>query len=103
MTGDDNYYVPTLVSEIKKLAATKPGMIYWDMITNNWNNYTWFDCRTLDGFIDMGAFVTRNDLAKQIDLAPHCFSADHAFVMEFNRRFPNETILKIPKILFVHN
>lgn len=103
MTGDDNYYVPSFTSEINKIAVSKPGMIYWDMITNNWQNYTWFNCRTADGYIDMGAFATRNDLAKQIDLEPSCFAADNAFVMEFNKRFPQEKITKINKILFVHN
>lgn len=103
MTGDDNYYVPSLTFEINKLLSHRYGMIYWDMITNNWANYTWFNTRVSDGFIDMGCFATRNDIAKQINLEPTCFAADHAFVLEFNRRFPHETAIKIPKILFVHN
>lgn len=103
MTGDDNYYVPSFTYEIEQASKSKPGLIYWDMITNNWENYTWFNTRTEDAFIDMGAFATRRDLAHQIDLVPSCFAADHAFVLEFNQKFPTENIIKINKILFVHN
>lgn len=102
LTGDDNYYVPTFISELNKvLRKDNVGMIYWDMIHNGYN-YKPFTTRVSDGYIDMGAFATRIDLAKQIDLSKS-YSADSKYVKQFIKKFPNEKIIKIGKILFVHN
>lgn len=101
MTGDDNYYVPTLVEEVRKAARTNPGMIYWDMIHNHYD-YQLFVCSPGFNQIDIGAFATRSDLAKQVHLNTS-YAADGEFVEEFKQRFPTETILKIKKVLYVHN
>jgi len=101
MTGDDNYYVPTCVDEILKAAKDSPGMIYWDMVHSHYD-YHYF--KTSPGYnqIDMGAFATRRDLAHQIKLNTS-YAADGEFVEEFKDRFITEGIVKIDKVLFVHN
>ena len=101
LTGDDNYYTPNFVEELKKAAVNKPGMIYWDMVHSHYN-YQFFECHPHTHQIDMGAFATRNDLAKQIKLGTR-MQADGDFVEEFNVKFPFEKKVKINKILFVHN
>jgi glycosyltransferase involved in cell wall biosynthesis len=101
MTGDDNYYCPTCVNDILIAAKQNPGMIYWDMVHSHYN-YTYFKCSPYFNQIDMGAFATRIDLAKQVELHT-TYAADGEFVEEFKSRFSNETIMKIDKILFVHN
>ena len=101
MSGDDNYYVPSLVAEIRKAAEDKPGMIYWDMVHSHYN-YDFFRCSPGFNAIDMGAFATRSDLAKQIKLKTS-YAADGEFIEEFKQRFPNERIVKINHVLFVHN
>ena len=101
MTGDDCYYVPSFVSELRKAAEDKPGMIYWDMVHSHYN-YDFFRCSPGFNAIDMGAFATRSDLAKQIKLNTS-YAADGEFVEEFKQRFPNEKIVKINHVLFVHN
>ena len=102
LTGDDNYYVPTFISELNQIISNeKVGLIYWDMIHNGYN-YKHFNTRINDGYIDMGAFATRRDLSQQIDLTKS-YSADSKYVKKFIKNFPDEKIVKIKKILFVHN
>lgn len=102
LTGDDNYYVPTFISELNSIIRKeKVGIIYWDMIHNGYS-YKPFNTRINDGYIDMGAFATRRDLAQQIDLNKS-YSADSKYVKELINKFPDEKVIKINKILFVHN
>jgi len=101
MTNDDNYYTPNLISEIKKAAIDNPGIIYWDMVHSHYN-YSYFRCSPNFNQIDMGAFATRTDLAKQITMGTK-FAADGLFIEDFKKTFPNEKITRIDKVLFVHN
>jgi len=50
----------------------------------------------------MGAFATHRDLAQQIKLGTD-FAADGWFVEHFKQKFPEQRIVKINKVLFVHN
>jgi glycosyltransferase involved in cell wall biosynthesis len=101
MTGDDNYYTPNFVDEIFKTSKDKPGLIYWNMVHSHFD-YQFFDCKLGNNQIDMGAFATRNDIAKQIELGKR-YDADGYFIMDYLQRFPKEENIKIEKILFVHN
>ena len=101
MGRDDNYYTPNFVSELKKVANTHPGMIYWDMVHSHYN-YSYFKCSPAFNQIDIGAFATRTDLAQQIKLGTH-YAADGTFVEDFKKKFPKEEIVKINKVLYVHN
>ncbi len=102
MTGDDNYYMPTFVYELKiVIDAHNPGMIYWDMVHSHYE-YQYFECRLAYNQIDMGAFATRRDIAQSIRLGNE-YAADGIFVNEYINKYPIETIYKISKVLFVHN
>lgn len=101
MTGDDNYYTPNFVKEIALASNNNPGMIYWDMVHSHYD-YAYFQCEPANGRIDMGAFATRRDLAQQIELGVR-YDADGWFVNKFREMFPDEPIVKINKVLFVHN
>jgi len=101
MTGDDNYYTPNFVNELENRTEMNPGMIYWDMVHSHYD-YACFTCVPGGGQIDMGAFATRRDLAQQIYLGTE-YAADGWFVEQFKQKFPLENILKIRKVLFVHN
>ena len=101
MTGDDNYYCPTCIRDIITAAKEKPGLIYWDMVHSHYD-YHYFKCAPFINQIDMGAFATRTDLAKQIKLKTS-YAADGEFVEEFKTKFSTEVIVKINKVLFVHN
>lgn len=101
MTGDDNYYTPHLVKEIAETARDNPGLIYWDMVHSHFH-YQYFKSALAVGYIDMGAFATRRDIAQSIDLGTR-YEADGRFVELVMQRYPNEKTLKINKVLFVHN
>lgn len=101
MTGDDNYYTPNFVAELRKAVDKKPALVYWDMIHSHYK-YTWFNCKLGLNQIDMGAFATRNDIIKKINIKTR-FAADGEFIREFMTRFRNEKTVKINKTLFIHN
>lgn len=101
MTGDDNYYTPNFVQELKKASVSKPGVIYWDMVHSHYG-YAYFKCAPGNHQIDMGAFATRRDIAQSITLG-HEFAADGYFIENIKARYPREQMIKIEKILFVHN
>lgn len=101
MTGDDCYYTPTFVEEVLKVAKDNPGIIYWDMVHSHYD-YHYFKCEPWMNQIDIGAFATRTDLAKQIKLKTS-YAADGEFIEEFKVTFPDEKMTKIDKVLFVHN
>jgi glycosyltransferase involved in cell wall biosynthesis len=111
MSGDDNYYVPTTVEEIRrKVYESKSeneslgnlcGMVYWDMVHSHYN-YDYFKTSPAFNQIDIGAFATRKDLAEQIQLTTD-YAADGIFVENFKKTFPDKQITKINKVLYVHN
>lgn len=101
MSGDDNYYIPTFINELSIASETNPGMIYWDMVHSHYK-YSYFKCLPAFNQIDMGAFATRTDLAKQIKLGTS-YAADGIFVEDFKKKFPDEKIKKIEKVMFIHN
>mgnify|MGYP000844251469 CR=1 FL=1 len=101
MTGDDNYYAPVTVSEILSIAAQNPEIIYWDMVHSHYQ-YSYFNCKPSFNQIDMGAFATRRDIAQSIKLKS-TYAADGDFIEEIKRTYSNIKMIKINKVLFVHN
>lgn len=101
MTGDDNYYTPNFVREIRPFCAQNAIMIYWDMVHSHYQ-YSYFECSPIMERIDMGAFATRRDVAQQIPLGVS-YAADGHFVNKIKELFPEEPLPKIEKVLFVHN
>ena len=102
MTGDDNYYMPILIAEINKvISGHDADFIYWDMVHSHYD-YSYFKCFPSMNRIDMGSFAFKSELGKQIHLG-NSYAADGLFVNEFKTKFPSANIVKIEKVLFVHN
>jgi len=101
MTGDDNYYMPTLVTHLTPLMNEGIDFIYWDIIHSHYG-YTLFKTSPYMNQIDMGAFAFKTELGKQLDLTT-AYAADGIFVNEFHTRFPQARYQKIENVLFVHN
>jgi glycosyltransferase involved in cell wall biosynthesis len=101
MTGDDNYYVPTFIENISPEMEKNVDFIYWDMVHSHYG-YSYFKCEPRTHAIDMGAFCIKRELAQQLKLGTN-FAADGDYVEAFKKKFPNATMKKINKILFVHN
>jgi len=102
MTGDDNYYTPNFIEELKSASDKNPGLIYFDMVHSH-KNYSYFVCEPTNCGIDMGAFATRRDLAQKLRLNTENYMADGEFIEDFGKKFPMEKMHKINKVLFVHN
>jgi hypothetical protein len=103
MTGDDNYYTPNFVADLKHTTNefNRPSLVYWDMVHSHYR-YEYFECRLGGGQIDMGAFATRKDIAHSIPLGTH-FAADGFFIEDYKQKYFMERAIKINKVLFVHN
>lgn len=115
ITNDDNYYVPRYVEFMLKMAAPNVGIIYCDTDHSHAEYDTDFImCRRpelLEHHIDMGAFIVKLDLAKEVGFNyTHCkakdyFSADGVYAEECNAKRIEKGLRStyIRKLLFVHN
>ena len=104
MTGEDNYYTPVFVDEFLKVVTPNSHFIYCDMV-HNWLNFDYIHLKSkpVMDFIDIGNFMSKTELAKQIKLDTTIAAADGKFVEEYLRKFPTGTITHIKKLLYVHN
>ena len=104
MTGDDNYYIPTFVSEIFNIIDEDTKFVYCDMIHNGYD-YQFFNTHHSSHHIDIGNMIMKTELAKRFRLDKTKLDADGVLCGEYidaNCKEEN-TIKKINKILYVHN
>ena len=106
ITNADNYYTPNMVDEVLKNNAD---FIYFDCvhshttnINHNNSSYGYMDCKLLANNIDMGCVVVRSKIAKNIGFNSTSYSADWDYFNAILNQ-ANPSIIKINKILFVHN
>lgn len=105
MTGDDNYYMPIFVGEFLKAAELDTHFVYCNLV-HDWGpskNYIPLDSEPKINKIDIGNFMTKTEYSKQIKLNTEYINADGRFVLEYLKKFDNKEIVKINKILYVHN
>lgn len=109
MTGEDNYYVPTFVDEVLAAANHQVKFIYCNMVHNYSASknpleqpYIAIECAPRWGKIDIGNAVFRTELAQLMTLDVTKETADGYYIEEYVSRFPG-MIVKIPKLLYVHN
>ena len=104
MTGEDNYYMPVFVDNFLSAVTPRVGFVFCNMV-HNWTNFQYYhiDCEPTWGRIDIGNFMIRRKIAQQMKLDTKEAQSDGKYVEEFKVRFPDEKIIKIPKILYVHN
>jgi hypothetical protein len=105
ITNADNYYTPNMVEEILKC---KEDFIYFDCVhshttefNNNKSSYGHMNCKLLANQIDMGCVAVKSTIAKQVGFNSTSYSADWDYFNSILRL--NPSIIKINKILFVHN
>tara|TARA_Y100000004_G_scaffold193702_1_gene256739 strand:- start:431 stop:1078 length:648 start_codon:yes stop_codon:yes gene_type:complete len=115
LTNADNYYVPCLINELEESAIKydSPDLMYWDFVSNHAHN-TNFDRLDEYGFcdselefskIDMGSAAVKTSLAKKVGFESKRNEADWDYFEKCLKHIDDEdgTVLKIPKILLVHN
>lgn len=105
MTGEDNYYTPKFVEFFLEAAKFKPdaNFIFCDMV-HNWVNfeYIYLKSEPKYGKIDIGNFITKSELSRQIKLDPTFAQSDWKFIGEYLKKFESN-LVHIPKVLYVHN
>jgi len=104
MTNDDNYYVPMFVEYMLQVANRRIGMVYCDTV----HSHAAYDINyseLRENCIDMGAFIVREDIAKQTGFNHDHFSADGMYCEECLKTCHRRRLkaFKIHKCLFIHN
>lgn len=104
MTGEDNYYAPTFVENFLSVVREDVNFVFCNMV-HNWvkDDYIPISCEIEYGKIDIGNFMTRTFNAQKLRLKKDIEQADYYFVEEYLARFNEAQIIKIDKILYVHN
>lgn len=112
ITNDDNYYLPSFLRYVNgAIAAAAPDIVLVDMIHGHafpggrlQLAHTLFETCLQPGGIDMGCAVVRGDLARQVGFNGREFAADARYFQEVARaRGRDLRVVKIPRVLFVHN
>ena len=108
LTNDDNYYVPTMVENILSQDWENTDIVYFDMVHNhiipslpNPIGYQTLITEPRATRIDMGSFVFRTCLGKEVGFTDKSYGADGYFFEAMRDR--GARIAKIRKVLFVHN
>lgn len=105
MTGEDNYYAPKFVEIFLDSIKTneKINFVYCDMV-HNWLNFDYIHIKSEPkyGKIDIGNFMSRTNLAKEIKIDVSFAQSDWKFVYDYLTKFKGD-IVYIPKTLYVHN
>jgi hypothetical protein len=111
MSGYDNYYVPTFIEEFKKVVLYNGPVkfVFCNMIHNHiigglpYNGH--IDSKLECGSIDIGNFATNTELLKMVGFKSKSFAADWDLVESLipHLKTSNNSIIKIPQTLYVHN
>lgn len=103
-TSVQDYYTPNFVQDIENVINQyKADFIYFDCVHNHFN-YDVLRTELRRTRIDWGCFVMKTSKAKNVGInhpkSEHC---DGIFVEESIRKYPNMRVVKINKVLTVHN
>lgn len=103
MTGDDNYYMPTFVQNFMDAIADNIDFIYCNMVHElKRDDYQPIPSKLQLGYIDIGNFMSRKSIIRELRLNTKSYEADWKFIYEYQRRTVGLKH-KIDKILYVHN
>jgi hypothetical protein len=112
LTNDDNYYVPTFLSECKQIIDKEEtsDFIMFDSLMNipihnsiQYNPYNTQYSYPKVCTIDMGSFISKTALLKQVGFNSKLNIADGLLIEDLLSTFPDLSIYKINQTLFVHN
>jgi glycosyltransferase involved in cell wall biosynthesis len=103
MTGDDNYYVPTFVQNFLDVTRSTVDFVYCDMVHDmKRDEYQPIPSKLQLGWIDIGNFMVRKSIVDDLRLNTKSYQADFEFV-DYIQKHKTKRILKINKVLYVHN
>jgi glycosyltransferase involved in cell wall biosynthesis len=104
MTGEDNYYMPVFVDHFLNSVTPQSHFVFCNMV-HNWTDHQYYpiDCEPSWGKIDIGNFMVKRENGQRIRLDVKNEQADGEFVEKYLKKFPEGEVIKINKILYVHN
>jgi hypothetical protein len=111
-TNDDNYYVPKFLEYMfGAIRKNKLDFVICNMIHSHVNpgqyiqdDYNVFDSYPKMNYIDIGNFIIKTSIAKEVGFKGRSFAADGEFADEIVERYSGKINFgKVEKILYVHN
>jgi len=104
MTNDDNYYVPVFIDKMLKECSSDVGMVYCDSVHSHFD-YDHHKTKIKVDHIDIGSFIVRVDIAKEVGFNGVEFNADGYYAENCLAKCKEHGLREvyIPKPLFVHN
>ena len=118
LTNADNYYIPETVKflnvEIDKAESDKPDVLMFDMVHSHKNpgkqkkpSYSYFKVSFQRKYIDMGAAIVSTELAQKAGFDDKSYAADASYFEAVSKAKKQSgkklAVLKIPRVLLVHN
>lgn len=103
ITNDDNMYVPIFVDAMLSACKSDVGMVFCDTL-HSYTGFTHTKSQLKENFIDMGAFIVRCDIAKEVGFNHEHFSADGRYAEECAKYCSDREIgiRYIDRPLFIH-
>jgi hypothetical protein len=104
ITNEDNDYVPTFVESFLKECKLDIGFVFCDTL-HSYTKYDILKTKIKENYIDMGSFIVRLDVAKEVGFNHTHFSADGRYAVECATRCKAMGLHSayIPKAIFIHN
>jgi len=114
LTNADNYFIPKAVEFINQSlfgAVKMPDVIIFDMVHSHSHSnrgrkqpsYTYFNVDYKRCAIDISAAVVRCDLANAVGFRDKSHDGDATYFEDLKKEKEDLHIVKIPRVLFVHN
>ena len=111
LTNDDNYYCPIFLENMfQALHAHQADIVMCDMIHSHNNPgghlqppYSLLKTAPSPGSVDIGCFIVKTDLAKQVSFRDKSHDGDATFFGDLLQKNPQIRIAKVNQVLFVHN
>ncbi|MBL8644076.1 MAG: glycosyltransferase family 2 protein [Rhodospirillaceae bacterium] len=113
LTNDDNYYCPKFLEYMftpMRQWPAPPDIVMCDMIHSHNRPggrpqapYNFFETKPARFSVDMGCFIARTALAKQVGFRDKTHDGDATYFEDLLKAAGNAKIAKIPHVLFVHN
>ncbi len=111
ITNDDNYYCPKFLEYMFDCVNVhNADIVMCDMIHShdrpggrNLPPYSFFETRPARLSVDIGCFIAKSDLAKKVGFRDKTHDGDASYFEDLVSLRPTPTIVKMPRVLFVHN
>lgn len=103
LTNDDNMYVPIFIDAMFSVINDNVGFVMCDVL-HSYIGFKVMKTELKENHIDMGSFIVRSDIAKEVGFKHRNFSADGKYAEECGKScYDNKLeILHVENPLFIH-